>query len=76
MFQDFIYNSLWSHRRANVDMCITQRDLCNPTRMSLSRVKGHADKKPWSTVSDLQSQQLSRDEIYTIWWDKLAREAW
>jgi hypothetical protein len=45
MFQGFIYNSLWSHRRANVDMCITQRDLCNPTRMSLSWVKGHADKK-------------------------------
>jgi hypothetical protein len=34
------------------------------------------DKKPWSTIADLEKQNLSRDEIYNVWVDKIANEEW
>jgi hypothetical protein len=37
-----------------------------PNDVSLTWVRGHADKKQWSSIEDLQSQQLSQDEIYNV----------
>ncbi len=44
--------------------------------MSLSSVKSHANKPPWPHISDLVSQDLSRDEIYNIWCNKMAQTEW
>jgi len=38
--------------------------------------KGSTEKQPWETVADLESQRLSRDEIYNIWCDRAASTAW
>jgi hypothetical protein len=46
-----------------------------PNDVLLTWVRGHADKKQLSSIEDLQSQQLSRDEIYNIWCDRMAGEA-
>jgi len=70
------FKSLRSHHQPNSDLFITQNILTSPNNISLEWVRGHADKKPWSSVEDLQSQQLSRDEIYNVWCDRMAGEAW
>jgi len=44
--------------------------------MSLSWVRGHSDKKPWSTFHDLKTLKLSRDETFNVWCDRLAQKAW
>jgi hypothetical protein len=52
------------------------RNTTNTIPISYSWVKGHSESGQWSTISDLQSQQLSRDQIYNIWCDKTASHSW
>ncbi len=70
------FTSLRNHRRPTIDLYFTQHRQSTPNHLSLSWVKGHTDKQPWSTVIDLQSQHLSRDKIYNVWCDRMAGEAW
>ena len=34
------------------------------------------NKVPWDSINNLKAQDLSRDEIYNIWYDKMATAAW
>jgi hypothetical protein len=70
------YTSLRSHRQANIDLFLTQKQAASNLQMKLSWVKSHTDKKPWSTIADLKKQNLSRDEICNVWVDKIANEEW
>jgi hypothetical protein len=40
------YNSLHSHRHPNIDLYITQKNQTLPNQLSITWVKGHADKNP------------------------------
>jgi hypothetical protein len=44
--------------------------------ISLSRVRGHSDEKPWHALQDLKGLKLSRDATYTVWCDRMAQKAW
>jgi len=42
----------------------------------LSWIKSHSDKKPWKYLKDLTHQHLSRDEVFNVWCNHLANNAW
>ncbi len=44
--------------------------------MKLSWVCSHSDKKPWETFSELKRLNLSRDETYNVWCDRMAQKTW
>jgi hypothetical protein len=68
--------SLRTHRAANIDLYLTQKDTLYTHPLSLSWIRGHADKRPWETIHDFKDQQLSRDKIYNIWCDRVAQRQW
>jgi hypothetical protein len=70
------WHRLHNHREAKVDFCLTQKAMQSSLQLDLQWVKGHADKQPWESITDLESQQLSCDEIYNVWCDKAANTAW
>jgi hypothetical protein len=70
------FKSLRSHQQPNSDLYITQNIMTSPNNILLEWVRGHADKKPWSSIEDLKSQQLSRDEIYNVLCNRMAGDAW
>jgi hypothetical protein len=44
--------------------------------VKLSWVHSHSDKKPWETFSELKRLNLSRDETYNVWCDRMAQKTW
>jgi hypothetical protein len=59
-----------------MDLLLTNRIATPNIPISYQWVKGHSDTEQWCTIADLQSQQLSRDQIYNIWCDKMAKQSW
>jgi hypothetical protein len=70
------FNSSRSQCQANIDLFSPQRKAAKSLGMTFSLVKGHMDKQPWQSIEDLKLQKLSRDEIYNIWCNRVANEAW
>jgi hypothetical protein len=68
------FSSLRRHRTANIDLHLSQRNFHSNTPMQLSWVKGHSDKKEWETFNDLRSLNLTRDETYNVWCDRMAQQ--
>ena len=66
------FSLLHSQREPNIDLfltqCVTSRSLPN----TYCWVKGHHDKEKWETITDLEKQDLSRDEISNIWYNQQA----
>jgi len=69
-------HNLQRHHDPNFDVYIMQNHYRKASGMSLDWVKGHVEKFPRETPTDLILQKLSQDEIYNIWCDRLAQQAW
>jgi hypothetical protein len=65
---------LKNHWETNFDLYFTQQHYKGT--LSTEWVRGHADKSPWFTPNDLILQNLSREEIFNIWSDKIAKHSW
>lgn len=65
---------LKNHWETNFDLYFTQQHYKGT--LSTEWVRGHADKSPWFTPIDLILQNLSREEIFNIWSDKIAKHSW
>jgi len=70
------FHRLRFHREKNVDLLLSHRQFSSNVPVTYSWGRGHADKVPWDSIEDLQYQQLSWDEIYNIWVDKMANVEW
>jgi len=70
------FNHLRNHREKNTDLFLTQQQTQNSIPINLTWVKSHADKKPWKCLKDLLDQNLTRDEVYNVWCNHTANNAW
>jgi len=59
-----------------VDLLLSHSHFLSNVPVTYSWVRGHADKMPWESIEDLKNHQISRDEIYNIWVDKMANMEW
>jgi len=64
-----------SHCKANFDLYLTQHHQARHIEITDNWVRGHADKEPWETIEDIK-KDLSRDEICSTWFDKMAKNEW
>jgi hypothetical protein len=39
-------------------------------------VKGHTDKLPWTSTTDLLLQKLGTEEIFNVWCDRITQQTW
>jgi hypothetical protein len=62
------------HRDPNSNLFLIQSNIRKLYNTRYNWVRGHADKEAWVDITDLESRQLSRDEIYNVWCDKVASE--
>jgi hypothetical protein len=69
------FSSLKSQRDTNVDLYLTHRSFRRGFDINLEWVRSHSDSKPWTSIKVLQEQQLSRDQIYNVWCDRMAEKA-
>jgi ribonuclease HI len=69
-------NWFWRHCDKNFDLFLTQQNIAKTMPISYNWVKGHTEKAPWNSISDLAKQNLSKQQIYNIWCDKMVDQEW
>jgi hypothetical protein len=66
------FHSLKSQRDANIDLYLTDQDFKKDLNIKLEWINSQSDKEPWDSISNLENQGLSRDQIDNVWCDKVA----
>ncbi len=69
-------DNLRFYRRPNTDLILTQKSITKGIPIMNEWVKGHSDSAPWKNIQDLILQQLSRDEIFNVWCNRMAENEW
>jgi hypothetical protein len=66
----------WQHRDRNFDLFLMQQKIAKTIPISFTWIKRHAEKAPWKSTTDLENQNLSKEQIYNIWCNRMAEQEW